>query len=288
MRRMMRALFALVFVALVLIGRATAEFDCKKTQIAGYTYDLSLLANDITLETNTTTPPTITSTKYKVNPCAPLVAEPASVPEIDRCPENAWICRSVTNYKNDDKPRVTEVGTVAGVRKGDEPILEARTNGNQSPTTFHWKLAGAEVDKLTWSADIQFICDKNGDNKNQPQIVDFKDGLLKLEWSVPAACALEDGGSGDDGGKNPDKGGDKDEDSSGGGFFSTIFTLLVVGFALYLVIGVMYKVLVVRANGLDIIPNLAFWREFPYLCADFTQHMWNMVSGRRREGYSVV
>ncbi|KAJ2082288.1 type II membrane protein [Coemansia sp. RSA 988] len=285
----MRTVFALVFTAFALIGRATAAFDCKKAQVAGYTYDLSSLANDIALEANTTTPPTITSTKYKLNPCAPLVAESSDVPEIDRCPENAWICRSVTNYKKDEKPRVTEVDAVAGVRKGDEPTLEARTTGNQSPATFHWKLAGVEVDKLTWSTDIQFICDKGGDNKNQPQIVEFKDGLLKLEWSVPAACALNDSGSGGDKDKNPDKGGDKDEGgSSGGGFFSTIFTLLVVGFSLYLVVGVMYKVLVVRASGLDIIPNLAFWREFPYLCADFTQHMWNMVSGRRREGYSVV
>ncbi|KAJ2329608.1 type II membrane protein [Coemansia sp. RSA 2702] len=259
-------------------------FDCKKAQVAGYTYDLSPLANEITLESNVTTPPTITGTKYRLNPCAPLAADPDSVPAIDRCPANSWVCRLVTNFKKDEKPRVTEVNAVAGVGTKDEPRLEARASGNESPREFHWKMSGAEVEKVGWSADIKFICDKSAKNEDQPKIVGFSEGVLSLEWAVPAACALGDDGKD----KTPDdKDGDQD-DKSGGGFFSTLFTLFIVGASLYLVVGVMYKSLVVRASGLDLIPNLAFWREFPYLCADFAQHIWDMVSGRRRDGYSVV
>ncbi|KAJ2815971.1 type II membrane protein [Coemansia erecta] len=283
----MHILSALVVSAVALSSGAAAAFDCKKAQVAGYTYDLSPLAAEITLESNATTPPTITGTRYKLNVCAPLAAEPDSVPEIDRCPTYAWICRSVTNYKNSEKPRVTEVNAVAGVGSRDEPSLEARASGNESPREFHWKMGGAEVEKVGWSTDIKLICDKSAKNEDRPKLVGFSDGVLSLEWSVPAACALGDNG---DGGKDKSPDGDKDGDKAeeGGGFLSTLFTLFIVGSSLYLVVGVMYNYLVVRASGLDLVPNLAFWREFPYLCADFAQHVWDMVSGRRRDGYSVV
>ncbi|KAJ2116859.1 type II membrane protein [Coemansia sp. RSA 921] len=281
----MQILSALVVSVLALSNGAAAAFDCKKAQVAGFTYDLSALSTEITLESNATTPPTITGTNYKLNICGPLASAPDSVPEIDRCPANAWVCRSVTNYKKDEKSRVTEVNAVAGVSSKDEPSLEARASGNESPREFHWKMSGTKVDNVEWSADIKLVCDKSAKNESPPTLVGFSQGVLSLEWSVPAACALGDSG---DGGKDKSPDNDKDDTSSQGGFFSTLFTLFIVGSTLYLVVGVLYKSLVVRATGLDMIPNLAFWREFPYLCADFAQHMWDMASGRRRDGYSVV
>ncbi|KAJ2652083.1 type II membrane protein [Coemansia sp. RSA 1250] len=277
----------LAVAVLTLTGGAAAAFDCKKAQVAGYTYDLSPLAKEVVLESNSTTPPTTTGTLYRLNPCAALAAEADNTPEIDRCPENAWVCRKVTNYKKGEKARVTEVNAVAGISSKSEPSLEARASGNESPKAFHWKMGGAEVDKVGWSADIKFICNKSAKNEDQPKLLGFTDGVLSLEWSVPAACALGDDSGGGGGGKEPD--GKDDQDSkSGGGFFSTLFTMFIIVASLYLVVGVMYKYLVVRASGMDLIPNLAFWREFPYLCTDFAQHVWNMVSGRRRDGYSVV
>ncbi|KAJ2745081.1 type II membrane protein [Coemansia sp. BCRC 34301] len=284
----MRSPLALTLLASALTLTAAA-FDCKKAQVAGHIYDLSPLAREISLDSNTTTPPTITGTRYMLNPCAALKAEPDSVPAIDRCPEGAWVCRSVTNYKKDEKPRVTEVNAVAGKSTKDEPILEAKASGSEKPAEFHWILKGAEVEKVAWSTDIKFVCNKSAKDQDLPKVVDFKDGVLSLEWSVPAACAL---GSGDDkppGNEDKDKDGSKDPSgSSGGGFFSTLFSLFVVVSMLYLVLGVMYNYLIVRATGLDLIPNRAFWREFPYLCSDFAQHVWGMVSGHRRGGYSVV
>ncbi|KAJ2879830.1 type II membrane protein [Coemansia aciculifera] len=280
----MRSSLALSLLASALTLTAAA-FDCKKAQVAGHIYDLSPLAREITLDSNTTTPPTVTGTRYVLNPCAPLKAEPDSVPAIDRCPDGAWVCRSITNYKKDEKPRVTEVNSVAGKSSKDEPVLEAKASGSEKPAEFHWILKGAEVEKVAWSTDIKFVCNKSAKDQDLPTVVGFKDGVLSLEWAVPAACAL---GAGDE--KPPSDGG-KDKEpsgSSGGGFFSTMFSFFVVVSALYLVLGVMYNYLIVRATGLDLIPNRAFWREFPYLCSDFAQHVWSMVSGRRRGGYSVV
>ncbi|KAJ2007302.1 type II membrane protein [Coemansia thaxteri] len=285
----MRNLLALGFLASTWT-LAAASFDCKRAQVAGFVYDLSPLAGEITLDSNTTTPPTVTTTKYVINPCAPLKAQPDSVPAIDRCPENAWACRSVINYKKDEKPRVIEVNAVAGKGSKDEPVLEAKASGSEKPAEFHWIMAGAEVEKVAWSTDIKFVCNKGAKNQDLPKVVGFKDGTLSLEWSVPAACALGDDGKAPSGGdKDKDKDGSKEpSSSSGGGFFSTLFSLVVVVAGLYLVLGVMYKYLIVRASGLDLIPNRVFWREFPYLCSDFAQHVWGMVGGRRRGGYSVV
>ncbi|KAJ1956677.1 type II membrane protein [Dipsacomyces acuminosporus] len=269
---------------------ASAAFDCKNAKVAGFAYDLSPLAREVALESNSTTPPTVTSTKYVVNPCAPLKAQPDSVPKIDRCPEGSWICRSVTNYKENEKPRLTEVNAVAGGSKNGEPTLRATASGNEKPAEFHWSMDGAEVQKVKWSADIKFVCNKNAKNEDLPKILSLKDGVLSLEWSVPAACALGDdkGKDGDKKQPDKDKGKDGDKKPSGGGFFSGLFTMFFVIFLLYVVLGVLYNYLVVRASGLDLIPNLAFWREFPYLCIDFAQHIWDIVSGRRRGGYSVV
>ncbi|KAI9505447.1 type II membrane protein [Coemansia spiralis] len=283
------AIIALTILAVVSsVATVVATFDCKKLQVVGHAYDLSALARQITLESNATTPPTVTETKYIINPCAPLTPEPDTVPEADRCPENAWVCRSVTNYKKGAELRLIEVNSVAGSKKGDEPVVEARVAGDEPPSEFHWKMGGAQVEKANWATDIKFVCDKRAKNEDLPKVMDFKDGVLSLEWSVPAACALDDKSGGD---KKPDDG-NKDEDGergkSSGGFFSTLLTIFVAVFMLYFVVGVMYKYLVVRASGLDLIPNLAFWREFPYLCADFAQHIWDAVGGRRRGGYSVV
>ncbi|KAJ1722422.1 type II membrane protein [Coemansia erecta] len=285
------ALLATTFQTLT--SPASAAFDCKKAQIAGFEYDLSPLAHDIFLVTNTSTPPSTSSVKYAINPCMPLQPMPDSVPKLDRCPENSWVCRSVT-YVKDSVPRLEEVGSVAGVSKSDQPTLQATAEGSEKPREFHWKMDGVQVDQAKWSTDIKFVCNRSAKNDDLPKLVAYKDGLLELEWAVPAACALGDDGK-DDGGKDksPGDGGkdgnsDEGDDEGGSGFFATVFTLLVSVFILYLVLGVMYNYLVVRAHGLDLIPNRAFWREFPYLCADFAQHIWDTVSGRRRGGYSVV
>ncbi|KAJ1801476.1 type II membrane protein [Coemansia sp. RSA 2399] len=288
--RKSQGLALLLFAAFGTASTAAASFDCKKLQIAGHDYDLSALAQQIALETNVTTPPTITGTKYSINPCAQLTPEPDSVPKVDRCPDDSWVCRSVTNYKDSVDPRLIEVSSVAGVKKADAPVVEARTSGNQPPSEFHWKMDGAQVDKTLWSTDIKFVCSKSAKNTDLPKVLDFKDGVLSLEWAVPAACALDDT-SGGDGDKKPDdekKPEDGDKTTTSGGFFSSLMTIVVVVFMLYLVVGVMYRFLVVRTRGLDLIPNLAFWREFPYLVSDFAQHIWDIVGGRRRGGYSVV
>ncbi|KAJ2716112.1 hypothetical protein H4R19_000831, partial [Coemansia spiralis] len=276
-----------VAVALAL-GCQAAAFDCKTARVAGFTYDLGPLARDIAVQSNATTPPTVTETAYTLNLCGPLAAAPDSTPAIDRCPAGAWVCRTVTNFKKDDKPRVIEVGAVAGTGSHDGPTLEAQASGSDAPKQLHWKMAGPTVDSVAWSTDITLVCDKGAKNEDRPKVVSFKAGVLELEWSAPAACALDKEGGGGGGGGS-DGGDSRDGEGSGrGGILSTVTTIAFFLFALYLVVGAMYKYLVVRARGLDVIPNLAFWREFPYLCADFAQHVWSMVGGQRHGGYSVV
>ncbi|KAJ2777452.1 type II membrane protein [Coemansia javaensis] len=276
----MRATIAQALGALAVAGSALA-FDCKSARVAGFTYDLSPLAHDVALAANATTPPTVTGTVYTLNPCAPLAPPPDSVPAIDRCPAGAWVCRTVTNYKLDEKPRVVEVGAVAGTGAHTEPALEARAEGSEPPKQVHWKMAGPDIEGVKWAADIALVCARNARNADLPRVLGVEDGVVKLEWAVPAACALSNSGGGDkDRGSEPAGG--------GGGIFSTLFTIALFLALLYLVVGIMYRYLVVRARGLDLFPNRSFWREFPYLCSDFAQHVWSMAGTRRHDGYSVV
>ncbi|KAJ1919746.1 type II membrane protein [Mycoemilia scoparia] len=270
-------LVAIVGISLI-SNAAGADFDCKNIKIGNFNFNLSPLNKEYRLSSKVYTPPTYTNTDILINPCGPLKVD-TSLPAIDRCEDNTWICRKVTNYKQ-DRPLVIEVGTMAGGQKSSAPHFATDQATEQKPSEFHWKMDGTTVEGNQWSTDILFKCDTNGKNDDNPSIRQYENGHLKLEWSVPAACASESGTTPDKDKKpDNDKKPDSDNSGSGDGFFSTLFTLIFVCLIIYFGVGMVYNYL---SNGYQ------FWREFPYLCVDFGRYVWDRVSGRNRGGYSVV
>jgi len=119
--------------------------------------------------------------------------------------------------------------------------------------------------------------------------------MLKLEWSVPAACAKgEDappaGGDKDKEGDS-DKGGEE-QTSSGWGFFSTLRFLFWTAFFVllaYFVIGIVYNHQTYSARGWDLVPHRDFWRELPALTRDLGAHLVaNVRQSTGRGGYSSL
>ncbi|PVU93965.1 hypothetical protein BB559_003128 [Furculomyces boomerangus] len=87
--------------------------------------------------------------------------------------------------------------------------------------------------------------------------------------------------------KKPDKKPDNEETNSSG-FIPFIFKLMFYGFAIYLIVGMIYNHMVLSATGLDLIPNREFWMEFPSLVVGFVSSIFNSTRGINRTGYNLV
>jgi len=60
-----------------------------------------------------------------------------------------------------------------------------------------------------------------------------------------------------------------------------IFVILVlVGFALYFIIGIIIKIVVYKATGKEIIPNSEFWSDLPSLMKDGAVYLFNKITCR--------
>mmetsp|Transcript_4538 Transcript_4538/g.11222 ORF Transcript_4538/g.11222 Transcript_4538/m.11222 type:complete len:263 (+) Transcript_4538:220-1008(+) len=76
-------------------------------------------------------------------------------------------------------------------------------------------------------------------------------------------------------GSTPPKGG-SDNSLSGGSIFLIILACSIV---LYLIVGVGVKFQKYEARGIDLIPNLDFWRDLPFLCKDGVMFVVDKVKG---------
>jgi hypothetical protein len=79
-------------------------------------------------------------------------------------------------------------------------------------------------------------------------------------------------------GKKPSSGG-----LSGGDVFLIIF---FVGFAVYFIAGAGYNYYR-QKEGIELIPNVEFWRDLPFLCKDGVMFIVNKITGGSG-GYSSV
>ncbi|EIN05598.1 hypothetical protein PUNSTDRAFT_35083, partial [Punctularia strigosozonata HHB-11173 SS5] len=62
------------------------------------------------------TPPTVTTTNYRISISKPLMKDP-TLPAHEQCPEGTWICKTVTNRRPDHRsepPRIVQIIPVAG------------------------------------------------------------------------------------------------------------------------------------------------------------------------------
>ena len=103
---------------------------------------------------------------------------------------------------------------------------------------------------------INFQCDASS-GIGQPVFVSLDSSrcYYTFSWKTAHACSSASGG-----GSGSGSGG-----LSGGSVFLIIF---FVSFFLYFAIGMFYKRKRYHAEGVDMVPNVGFWRDLPYLVKD--------------------
>ncbi|RKP36875.1 autophagy-related protein 27 [Dimargaris cristalligena] len=265
--------------------------NCKDFTLGDQHYDFSALDREHVVEIKTVTPPTHTIDRYTINPCQALQA-PKDVPEIDRCPDGTFVCKTSTNYKPDEKDRVIAVQAIGG-SKDETPVITAPRASSEKEDLL-WSVKGPTVDKTDYRCDVRLFCDKDVDAaKAEPKFVSMTNGILTLEWTSAAVCVQkrtdpEDPKKPEDKPSDDPEKNDPEPSSGGGGFFSTLFKIIGILLLVYFVVGAVYNYAVAGASGLDLIPHRYFWQELPYLCLEFVQFAYNSCSGRRRGGYSAV
>ncbi|KAG0236088.1 hypothetical protein BGW41_000562 [Actinomortierella wolfii] len=145
-------------------------------------------------------------------------------------------------------------------------------NAKEDPWTL--TLKGGLVANKTQSTVIKFTCnpDKTEDTPVFESYTDGETGVATFTWESSHVCPKQI--------SNPP--------SEGMGGFGVFFTILFVFGAIYLVLGAIYNHQVYGAKGLDLLPNLEFWRDFPGLVKDVFYHVWDSVTGRGNRGYMSV
>ncbi|KAL0220509.1 hypothetical protein RCL1_000363 [Eukaryota sp. TZLM3-RCL] len=70
------------------------------------------------------------------------------------------------------------------------------------------------------------------------------------------------------------------------GFFGTFFLLLFIGAIVYITVGIVYKGFVQGMTGVELIPNIDFWRDFPNWSREIIRKLYAKVN--KRASYSQV
>ncbi|OMJ25143.1 hypothetical protein AYI70_g1103 [Smittium culicis] len=128
--------FALSAITLTTL-KLTNAFECGKIDVNGTTIDLTSIDKEFDANVENSTPPTKNKISYAFNPCKPL-KQNSELPEADRCKKDAWACRTVTNFKNDES-RIIEVSAIASEDKNNSPLvfyLVDEKNSNKSNFYF--------------------------------------------------------------------------------------------------------------------------------------------------------
>jgi len=115
---------------------------------------------------------------------------------------------------------------------------------------------------------ITLICDKSA-GTGSPTYVSNANNIFKYDWKTSVACT---GGTGIGGG------------ITGGEVFLIIF---FCGIALYVVVGVIVNRFVRKMNGIEMLPNVAFWGGFFGLIKDGGRFI-TLKTCRRGSSYQQV
>ncbi|KAG0249745.1 hypothetical protein DFQ27_009813 [Actinomortierella ambigua] len=277
------ALLATTLLLLSSIAHAQADdYKCSDIKIGNNHYDISALDKTFSIKgTPYSERPSSLRDDYLLNPCKAIAVEDDKKGE--NCEPGTWVCQSV-KLLDGDSEKILYLRPLAGEApaSGDTPArtvsptaaLAAKPeNAKEDPWTL--TLKGGLASNKTQSTVIKFVCsDKTEDTLKFESFTEGDAGVTSFTWESSHACAKQQV-------PNPPT-----EGMSGFGVF---FTILFVFGAIYLVVGAVYNHQVYGAKGLDLLPNLEFWRDFPGLVKDVFFHVWDSVTGRSsNRGYMSV
>ncbi|WVQ94861.1 hypothetical protein IAU59_001944 [Kwoniella sp. CBS 9459] len=283
-------LFSLSLATLAVLPLVTS-FQCAFTA-SDIPYDLSPLSGVREVLKETSTPPTTTEARVKMELCGSEgLGKEDGVADEDQCPPNTRVCVKLLNHKpsSSEPDRITAVIPIwpADAPDGDVFTTPMGKKGEEGVNIY---VQGSEYAGVPQHLNLTLLCDPNANAAN-PTLVSYTSGLLSLEWATPNACPRS---SDDLPPSSPPPPGSPPREGGGGlgffGFLKFLFWLIIIGLIAYFAIGIFYNHQQYSARGWDLIPHRDFWREVPTLMSDLTNHM---IAGFRggsagRGGYSSL
>ncbi|KAK3805497.1 MAG: autophagy-related protein 27 [Benniella sp.] len=264
--------------ALALLSATAAQdspaYNCEDINVEGSIYNIGVFKP--TTFTVKGEPedwhPSKVRVDYQLNPCQAI--DIPSGEEKTHCPAGTWVCQDTKLVEGEGEPKTLFLQPVAGSAPATDKAparevspLVARANKLDDVKELPWNLTlkGGFVNRQEQSAVITFICDMAiTDEKAGPTLTAYDSGIAHFSWKTSYACPklqplpVSEGMSG----------------------FGVFLRIVAIVAAFYLIAGAAYNHYVYGAKGLDLIPNIDFWRDFPYLVGSVTRHIWDSVTGR--------
>ncbi|KAG0358422.1 hypothetical protein BG005_002414 [Podila minutissima] len=280
--RLLVTIIALATIATTVAG----AYDCAEIRVEGNTYNIAALkpiTYIVTGKPKLVTPSTIRE-DYHLNPCQPIDVPEGK--EKENCEKGTWVCKDTKLITEDKETKETLLflHQIAGSAPADDTTktpardvnpLAIKADKLEDVKDLPWNLTlhGGVIDNRNQSAVITFICDRSAtDVKVAPTFTSYVDGVASFTWKTEHACPIHT----------------ELPTAPGMSGFSIFLTVLVVFAVIYVVLGAIYNHQVYGAKGLDLLPNLDFWRDFPGLVVDVVRHVWDSVTGRATSSRGYV
>ncbi|KAG0301553.1 hypothetical protein BGZ98_008259 [Dissophora globulifera] len=261
---------------------APAPFACDNINVEGRVYNISAFKpTTFTIKGEPRDEhPSKIRVDYQLNPCQAIVVPEGE--EASHCKAGAWVCQDTKQVPAEGDPKTIFLRAIAGsapasdnspAREVAPSVAQADKLEDIKEVPWNLTLKGGVIDGQDQSAVITFICDMAiTDEKAGPALTKYENGIAYFSWKSSFACPRET--------QLP-----LTEGMSG---FSVFLIVVSVFAGIYLVSGAFYNYKVYGSRGIDLIPHIDFWREFPALVVDVVRHVWDSVTGRTSSGRGYV
>ncbi|KAG0253053.1 hypothetical protein BG011_006588 [Mortierella polycephala] len=253
---------------------APGVFNCDNIRIDDTIYDISALKSlTYTVKGEPTDDhPSKVRADYSLNPCQALTIPEGE--EKSHCKAGTWVCQDTKLIPAEGDPKTLFLRTIAGsapatdktpAREVAPSVAQAEKMEDVKELPWDLTLKGGVIEGREQSTIITFICDTTIlDEKVGPALTKYENDVVYMSWKSVHACPKMV--------QLPTT-----EGMSGFSVFLTVFFALGLT---YIVVGAVYNHQVYGAKGLDLLPNIDFWRDFPSLVVDVVRHVWDSVTGR--------
>jgi hypothetical protein len=123
--------------------------------------------------------------------------------------------------------------------------------------------------------EIDFHCDEDA-SIGKPVFKGVQALVYKFQWDSELVCAKPGG---------PDR---RLRPIPGLGILGLFLLLAVIGLILYFVIGIVIKIAVYKAKGVEVIPNVEFWKDLPHLVKDGFVYVYEGITGLFKRNYKTM
>ncbi|CAG8572407.1 3143_t:CDS:2 [Dentiscutata heterogama] len=231
----------LMFIAVGQLLDCTAiePFDCSNIKVGKMIFNLSTLNREWNQSIIEKQSKGVMNTTYRINICEPLSYN-ETLGKNNTCEDGTNICAITTfkSYDSDGDPMIIDVKQIVKNSNFQPISIFSEVNREilfNTTETLEVKLGGGEYLDEKQKANITFFLGQPVDL--DPDVVDYKNNTLLIEWKIRAT------------------GNDESQGDGSWSLFSIFLFLIFIGFLGYLVIGVAYNYHTYNSHGWDLLPH---------------------------------